>query len=150
MRLSLEESSLIPDYIQTITASEKIIWQGKMQLNHLRIAPKLEIPIELIFILIALITFLCTGGHYLFLYKLALIIITISSLIYYNKSQKKENRQNKIKFNEYLITTSQIVFIHWHDQNIHLNTLPLSNVKKYSLAPSTDCKNHCTSSLVIP
>ncbi|MBL4651172.1 MAG: hypothetical protein JKY03_15690 [Aureispira sp.] len=37
---------------------------------------------------------------------------------------------NKLKYNRYLVTSKQCIFIHWYQQQIHINTLAANSIQK--------------------
>ena len=130
MRLSLDELNLLDAYKATIAETEKVLWRGKMMLSNLKISRNLDIPFELAFYLFLFLLALCFSGSFFLVFKIILAVVTFLAVIYYSKSQKKENRRTKRAITEYIITESKVIFFQWHKNHIHIDFLLLSNIKK--------------------
>ena len=139
MLLKLNELYFLDAYKKTIAEKEKILWQGKMMQSNLKISKNLDIPFELAFYLFLFLLALCLSGSFFWVFKIILTVITLLAVIYYSKSQKKENRRHKRTITEYIITESKVIFFQWHKNHIHIDFLLLSNIKKVLINRKIGC-----------
>lgn len=130
MILAPEDHTLAKDYIRTIKQQETVLWEGRMVPVEIKNAPQIDeilliINLILFSIGLSIITFSPSFGGILIL--LSILLATYLFLI--NK-QQKDTQYDKLKHSRYLVTPKQCIFIHWHQQEIHINTLSANSIQK--------------------
>jgi len=130
MILALEDYTLAQDYLKTIKQQEAVLWEGRMvPIDIKNILPKDEILLIVILVLfltgISIATFL---PHY----GLAVVLFTafLSGYLFLLQTKQKNIRYYKLKYNRYLLTKKKCIFIHWYQQQIHINSIPVNSIQE--------------------
>ncbi len=133
MIIDHEDSSLIRDYKETLQSEEKILWQGKLNAQN-------KFSLESLTdgsLLFEISLYGVPASIFLFFYQqfligsiIIILFILVWALFFYNKKSSKESRRLKLKYTEYLLTETHLIFIQWHDKKIHIHSLPINNIKK--------------------
>lgn len=130
MILDPEDHSLVQDYLKAIKQQETVLWEGRMIPIPIKNAPQIDeilIIVNLILFSIGLsiLTFSIGFGSILIL-----LAILLSSYLFSVNQRHKKNQYHKLKHNRYLLTKKQCIFIHWYQQEIHINTLAANAIQK--------------------
>jgi hypothetical protein len=130
MILASEDHALAQDYIKVIKQQEQVLWEGRMYPIEIKSAPQIDeilIIVNLILISVGLsiLTFSLVFGGIL----IALSLLLSTYLFLVNKKQK-DTQYYKLKHNRYLVTPKKCIFIHWYQQEIHINTLAANSIQK--------------------
>jgi hypothetical protein len=130
MILAPEDYALAQDYIKAIKQQETVLWEGRMIPLDIKSTPQ----VDEILLIISLILFSVGLSITVFSPALGLGLIIssvlLSSYLFSINKQQKATQYNKLKYNRYLITSKQCIFIHWHQHQIHINTLASNSIKK--------------------
>jgi hypothetical protein len=130
MILDLEDYALAEDYIKTIKQEEIVLWEGRMApigVKSILLKNEILLIITLLLLLIGLsiATFSPPFG-----YTLIILAALLGSYLFYLHQQQEITQYYKLKHSRYIVTPKQCVFIHWYQQQIHINTLLASSIQK--------------------
>lgn len=130
MILAPEDYALALDYIKAIKQQETVLWEGRMVPINIKSKPQ----VNEILLIINLILFSVGLSITVFSPVLGFALITISVLLsrylFSLNKQQKATQYNKLKYNRYLVTYKQCIFIHWYQHQIHINTLAANSIQK--------------------
>lgn len=130
MILDLEDDVLAQDYIKAIKQQEHVLWEGRMvpiaiKSTFFKNEILLIVNLILLFIGLSISTFLPYFG-----FSLIVLAVLLGAYLFYLDKQQKVTQYYKLKHNKYIITPKQCIFIHWYQQQIHINTLAAASIQK--------------------
>lgn len=141
MKFKLEDALLIEDYVKTIKTVEKVLWQGKMNRppRHLENYNPGCVPEFLLLCLFLFFVFNISYGDTLVM----LFSLSIPGYVYFNQIYQHAQIRKldlAIEHTQYIITNERIVFILYQKENIHIHSVPYSNIQKVYSSRSNDNK----------
>lgn len=139
MKFKFKDAALIHDYLSTIKTVETVLWEGKMgkplkYLENYNSGCLFEILFSFFFFVLIYNVSNDDNFDLLFLFSIPCLI----GLIKYHQTIKIKKLDLAKKHTQYIITNKRVIFILYKDNQIHIESIPFSNIEKVHSSKQSD------------